>query len=365
MQRSMRLTAMVIITVACASLPGSAALTQAPRAVESGGELMDYLVQDVCIDATGLPVAGDPASCSRHRNLQVGERLPYLVTDYDRSVGRSHSSMSSVPAIGVDGKLKVVVVKSLEGGYGPDYSFTFSGARDAFDLIDVSNSGYASIVRTFDGGCFDQIFSRSNGTRNLSARAGGWILFPLDRPPSGWAESESVPLTTWRMQVKPAGPRCADNHATGLTAWARPQSLTFESGKALSAIRSDHFAAVDLAQAENSFERFFFTREYGMTRWESWWTRAHCERTLGGESPRCRPEVASAPLRPRCSVLTLPGEPIAGLERRGGQSWVRMDCRDMTRYLPLRRPQLLISRQIGADGGIIDIDYAATLAKVR
>lgn len=361
----MRLIPIAVIVAACAILPRSAGITQTSRGIQQQSEVLDYLIQNVCVDASLEPVAGDPASCPRHRDLEVGEALPYVVTDFDQSIGRSLSFMSSVPALGTDGKLKIVVVKSLEGGYNPDYSFTFKPERDAFDLIDVSHSAYASIIRTFDGGCFDQIFARSGGRRDLGGRAGGWVLFPLAPAPSAWGSNGSLRLTTFRMQVTPAGPRCADNQGSGVTSWAGPQTLRFESGKSLTAIRSDHFAAADITQPENSFERFILTREYGMTRWESWWTRAHCVKTLGEESTRCRPEAPSAPLRVRCGAMTLPGNPVPGLERRGGQDWIRMDCRDTTRYVPLKRPQLPLSPEIARGGGLVDIDYAATLASDR
>ena len=322
-------------------------------------EALDYLIQDVCIDSAGKAVSGDPASCPRHRNLRTGERLPFAVTDYDRQARISYGSMSSIPVRSTGGRQMILVTKSLKGRYSPDYAFDFSRARDAFDLIDVSHSRFASIVRTFDGGCFDQILSRDGQYRKMESRAGGWVLFPLSPPPSEWPLRSSARVTTYRTQLTKAGPQCASNHATGLTAWSRPTPLTFETGKVLSAIRSDHFAAENLGQPLNSFERFYFTREYGMSRWESWWTVAHCRRTLGAGSPRCGQSPANG-LRSRCSVLRLPDNEVAGIEQHGGQDWVRMDCRDSTRYVALRRPQLPPSPDIARGAGLVDIDYKAT-----
>ena len=123
------------------------------------GQPIDYLVQDVCIDAKGVAIGGDPASCARRRDLKVGEPQRYLLTDYDRASGTTFQASSSVPVRGTDGRTMVLLIKNLEGSFGPNYRFSFSPARDAFDLVDVSHSGYASIVRTFDGGCLDQILS--------------------------------------------------------------------------------------------------------------------------------------------------------------------------------------------------------------
>lgn len=333
-------------------------VAEAPAPVTEDAGLLDFLVQDVCVDSAQRPVSGDPATCPRHRNLRLGEKLPYIVTDFDRKAGISLGSMSSIPVRATDGSTMVLVTKSLQGRYAPDFSFTFLNSRDAFDLIDIRHSGYASIVRTFDGGCFDQLFSRNGNARGMANRAGGWILFPLAR--DRWSKNGSLPVTTWRTQLSPAGPQCASNRGAGVTSWTAPATYTFETGKKLTAIRSDHFAAADLSQAENSFERFYFTREYGMTRWEAWWTVAHCRKMLGAGSVRCGQTPANT-VRSRCSLLTTPAGAVSGIERWGGQPWVRMDCRDSTRYVALKRPQLPLSPHIARGHGLIDIDYAGTI----
>jgi len=330
------------------------------KPVVRASSLLDFLVQDVCVDAADRAVAGDPANCRHHRNLKLGEKLPYIVTDFDHAARISLGSMSSIPVRATDGTTMVLVTKSLQGRYTPGYSFNYSPARDAFDLIDIRHSKYASIVRTFDGSCFDQLFSRNGNARGMANRAGGWILFPLAPAPSRWPKQASVPIKTWRVQLSAAGPKCASNQGSGITFWTAPTPYTFETGKILTAVRSDHFAAVDLAQPENSFERFYFTREYGMTRWESWWTVAHCKKMLGAGSARCGQTRANS-VRTRCSVLNMPSNPISGLEQWGGQSWVRMDCRDSTRYVALARPHLPLSREIARGEGFIDIDYPATV----
>src|SRR5688500_8402125 len=145
--------------------------SNSPRQSSGTPGIMDYLIQDVCVDSQDRLIAGDPATCASHRNLRLGERLPYIVTDFDRAAGISLASFSSIPVRSTQGDTMVLVVKSLEGRYTPDYRFSFSGARDAFDLIETSHSPYASIVRTFDGGCFDQIFARNRRGGSRADRA--------------------------------------------------------------------------------------------------------------------------------------------------------------------------------------------------
>lgn len=364
----MKVLASILALSITGTLAGDAVAPQRPAAsagrtmpIARPAALLDYLIQDVCVDANQRVISGDPATCPTHRNVAVGEKLPFVLTDFDRSAGISLSAVSSIPVRAADGATLVLVSKNLQGRYTRDFTFSFSPGRDAFDLIDVSSSHYASIVRTFDGGCFDQIFSRNGKAEGMADRAGGWILFPRPGAPSDLPTSGSVLLKTYRMQVSPGPPQCANNQATGITFWTKPTSYTFETGKTLSALRTDHFAAADLAQPVNSFERFYFTREYGMTRWESWWTVAHCRATLGAQSPRCD-QAAANPLRARCAVLKLPSNVVSGLERWGGQDWVRMDCRDTTRYVALDRPHLPLTPEVARGGGLVDIDYAATIA---
>lgn len=354
------ITVVAVLGASTASDGPARPVASSPRAQPAGSEILDYLIQDVCVDTRGRAVAGDPATCGSHRDLKLGERLPYLVTDFDRRHGISLGSMSSIPVRGSDGKLMVLVTKDLNGRYTPDFNFSYSRDRVAFDLIDLSHSSYASIVRTFDGGCFDQLLARNGRAARMADRAGGWILVPLSPAPSRWTRDGSLRLTTWRRQLDAARPQCASNHATGITRWARPFVYTFESGKRLRALRSDHFASAELRQPENSFERFYLTREYGTTRWESWWTVAYCRKTLGAGSPRCGQSRDNA-LQSRCSVLRLPSNPVAGIESWGGQPWVRMDCRDSTRYVALNKPQLPLGPEMGRGHGVVDIDYSTTV----
>jgi len=329
----------------------------------SASELSDFLIQDVCVDDADRAISEDPASCPFHRNIKVGEPTPYILTDFDRQHAIAYQSVNSVPVMGTDGELEVLVRKSLRPGFTATKRLDFSPKTDAFDLIDLNHSPYASIIRTFDGGCSDQIFSRSSSATSLNQRAGGWVLFPLSPPPAQWPHVKWMRVTTWRIQLSRAPAACATNHGTGITAWYAPALVTFEFGKRLTAIRTDHFAAADLSQPENSFERFYFTREYGLSRWESWWTVAYCRKKLGPNSVQCTTSVNN-PLDARCRALAASGRP-SGIQTYGGQPWVRMDCRDLTNWVALATPQSALSRQDANQNGMKDIDYRRTLKGSR
>lgn len=317
-------------------------------------ELLDYLIQDVCTDAQSRPIQGDPATCRRHRNIAIGEPSPYLVTDFEVSNGKTYSAMNSIPVSALDGNMRIIVTKSMQGNFRPGFRFSFDASRDGYDLIDITNSEYASFIRTSDGGCFDQIFSRRGSFRNAKDRAGGWILFPRTAP-STWPVSRGVPVTTYKIQLTKGRPGCNNGHSTGMTFWNRPVAYRFETDKALRAIRSDHFASGDLGAENNALERYYFTREYGFTRWEAWVPLARCFQEHGTEAAICHPERPDYALRGRCSVLNSTSSGLPGMDQWGNQTWVRVDCRDQTKYLALDHPQRLLSPTMARDNGVEDL----------
>lgn len=346
----------VIAALLLGALPTAlSALIAAPQPLRADPELLDYLIQDVCLDASGQPEPGDPALCTRRRNLQVGEPTSYLVRDFDRAIPGhlGYQASTSFPVRGADGWPMVMVVKNLASGFAPDFRFEFSAARDSFDLIDVSHGQFASVIRTSDGGCFDQAFAGVERPRGLAERSGGWILFPLDRAPSRWPAQSSREGRTWKLQLTRGLDRCGNSTAQGLTRWTAPATVTFETGRKLKAIRSDHFASTRLGDANNALERFYFTREYGFSRWEAWLPLQRCKADLA--DARCNAGRADYALLSRCAELDRAGKQTPGLMRAGGQDWVRVDCRDQTRYTPLATPQLMLGN-LARENGLVDLE---------
>jgi hypothetical protein len=340
-------------TLAIAFGAGTAGCAKSAPRTTTNAELLDYLIGDVCVDGKGAAVGGDPAGCPAHRNIAIGEASPYLVTDFERNTGATYSAMSSFPVNGPDGTARVMVTKNLQGGFSPLFRFSFNASRDGYDLIDTSSPDYVSFMRTSDGGCFDQVFSRSP-TVGGSDRAGGWLLFPQSAP-SSWPAASSVQTTTYKIQLTTGRPGCTDGHATGRTFWNAPARYRFETGKTLMAIRSDHFASTVLGRQNNALERFYFTREYGFTRWEAWIPQARCFSEHGEAAPICHPESPDYALRGRCSVLTVTATSYPGLDLWGDQKWVRVDCRDETKYVPLTTPALMRDRNMARNDGVQDI----------
>jgi hypothetical protein len=137
------------------------------------------------------------------------------------------------------------------------------------------------------------------------------------------------------------------------------------------AIESAHFAATDFSSKDNAMERFYFTREYGFTRWEAWIPRSRCiaeTANATGSRPDCYPDDKTRPkhkktidLRARCKDLNVSSTEHPDIDRWGGQDWVRTDCRDMTRYVKTTRSNLMLDSTVARQNGVVDIDYNGTI----
>ncbi|MGE3680736.1 MAG: hypothetical protein AB7G93_03345 [Bdellovibrionales bacterium] len=317
--------------------------------IRGGGNLLDFLISDVCVDAFDHPIDGDPAYCSRRRNLRIGEKIPYLVTDFDtRNNYITYSAMASMPVPGADGRLKVMAVKNLQTNFNSSFAFSFVPSRDGFDLVDVFSSSYVSFIRTSDGGCYDQAWSSDGSFQN---RSGGWILFPA-YDPFAFPGSTSVNMTTHNISLSGV---CSGGHSQGTTYWNYPYYYTFETGKTLAAVKSYHFASSNLSSSGNALEMYYFTREYGFTRWEAWVPQSRCYSAYGSGDPRCNPTSSNNFLSGRCWSLNVSATGNPAMDTWGGQTWVRVDCRDHTNYISLYTPSPMLDTAMAQNNGVVDI----------
>lgn len=333
------------------SAAGQATVNSLNAQIAANPEVLDYLIQDVCVDASDRPIVGDPATCSPRRNVRVGEKVPYIVTDMDTVNGNTrYQALFSYPVPGTDDQLKVLTSKMMTNAARPvinsGFTFGFDVTRDGFDLLDTSGS-YISAIRTSDGGCYDQKISQdANNRRN------GWILFPTSGVNTGSLINHNILIN--RINVSPAVPsncplvsQATNNEAQDI--WNPPVATTFHSGKNMQSVQTYHVAHWNLSQQNNAIEKFYFTKQYGFTRWEAWIPLSRCIAESGASSPRCNPTHAQNILKGRC-------DPNTGTTSWGNQTWVRVDCRDTTHYLQLTTPQLPVTSVMAQNNGLVDIN---------
>jgi hypothetical protein len=231
-------------------------------------DLRDFMVQDVCVHE-GIATNIDPSQCPTEsgwirRDLSVGEELPYHKFD---QWGAQISD--SFPLRLPDGTLRYVNTLEFSQASGDskadaplEFNFeitiggTFYKSLDGWN-INEAEGDFASIIGTRDP---------TGGTQTFWAQDcrfdDSWILFPtsVTRLVAGSVVA--------RLRIAQTCPQSFD---AAYTQWDLIDSprFTYTSGKSLITLASWHYGGESMSTADH-IEMFFFTREYGLTRWERW-----------------------------------------------------------------------------------------------
>lgn len=234
----------------------------------------DYMVQDVCVDAQSqvLPdVSPLSPSCTAHRDLRVGEALPYHKHDWPGDVDaasaqqgyqRSDSFPAQLPNFGE------VITQSFDFG-GSGRNFGTLDAGDGGQLIAFS-SAFAGILATQDGGNGLQFMA---GPTCLTGGVTPQRLLDSWQLSSRVANQETGGNTVANLKIV-TEPQCPNSFDSSFTEWSF-QSLRYRLDQTghqsvpLKTMVSGHYGGADVASADH-LERFYFTRELGLTRWERW-----------------------------------------------------------------------------------------------
>jgi hypothetical protein len=293
----------------------------------SGDDLArDYLIQKICLDAFGRVQLVDPYYCPAGgtlRSLEPGEALPYHRYDQlvaDRPNDRQHHD--SYPIKTHDGQ-EMVANPFHHAPFGQ-----FDASRDGYDIT-VVRDGWTSVSETRAGRGATTFFGA--GCKPY----GAWVFFPISALGSQLVQpgEARIPIkgVHWERNGEPWPGRCPSEYqANTLTSWE--PLLAFKFGgigvtpiKTIDAIRSVH-GQVDSPQfrAHGHLEVFYFTRLYGLTRWESWATK---ERYDNDPELLRRGEIASR----RCNG------PVENIYK--GITFERIACRDWSAIEVLVKPE--------------------------
>lgn len=211
----------------------------------------DFLTQMVCVDGNNVATSADPVTCpTSRRKLQVGEALPYHKIDFlDIQISDSY------PIADANGVSKGVQTYFYASEVNDDPLFpgmvNFNAEHGGYNILG------ADAQNVFFRGTFDP----SGGWQpwwTSDCRAAGWKLFP--NTSAAFAYGASPSPTTF-------APACPGQIKTSAATveWDWVPSQYYATGKALDTIRVHHFAP-----ASDAVEVNYFTREYGVTRWEAW-----------------------------------------------------------------------------------------------
>lgn len=229
----------------------------------------DFMVPDVCLDASGNVTSEDPAKCTNKRNLRIGEGQPYITADYAAGTPNWQQSYIYSASFPVIYKKDIRVVQTREWGANsinhPNAAFRDFGPLDAYDIMS-SNGEYVSSIGTRDP------ITNSPGwywAKPDCTLQDSWIQFPVGLTKGGTSYTVAK-LIGGYLPCKPS----PDAYSTSMTVWNWYEpKLPYSSGKQLDSIQTWHHSGtdpVDATKALEAMEVFRWTKEYGLTRWEGW-----------------------------------------------------------------------------------------------
>lgn len=218
----------------------------------------DFLIQTVCVDAGDRPIFADPVSCpGQRRKLRPGEPLPYHKVD----VG-GYQVSDSFPVADPNGQTLGVQTYFFTDAWDLDPSFMrqvrLDPARGGYNIMGTV-AGWVAFLGTSDPGAYWQPWWQPDCT------LGGWRLYPDNV--TAFRGGDAASPTTF-------APNCEGRIRTSAASieWdfipAQPFVVDSDDDsrtRRLDSIRVRHFAS-----GYGSMETNWFTREYGVTRWEAW-----------------------------------------------------------------------------------------------
>jgi hypothetical protein len=250
---------------------GLAAMAGAARAADvsqlNASDPMSWLVKSVCTDSTNRVLPVDPyggcPSGAGIRKIQSGDPLPY------HNVDQSGVQQRDVyPVLNpIDGNTWLIANYDWQ----PFDLFNLYNGTDGYDVYQLQGS-WASIVNTSDGGGYGQTFYGSNCTVG-----GAWVLFPTSGFLNGGSAMVPIKDVYWEQtgQSYPGG--CPTSYSTDTeTSWQLQNAFEFggvdgNPVKTMETMVSYHgFRPNPGFLTTGQMEVDYFTREYGITRWEVW-----------------------------------------------------------------------------------------------
>jgi hypothetical protein len=301
-----------------------AALALPAMAQPATGPLLPWLVQSICLDASGAPIPGllpfEPA-CTRRAPQRQGAPMPYRRHDWPaapraRALPQGYQASDSLlgSLMGVP-----AAVQTFDFGSGQDRRFgVFDHGRGDGGQVVPLGPGPAYIAMTEDGSGGVQWFL-SPDCRDGGRGWHGWLL-------AGPDVSEAWTTSVARLRIAPSPQACPTAFDASLTRFRRIRlDLPWRDSAtgrrdvaAVDAIVSEHYGGAAIATAEH-LERFVFARDLGMVRWERWENAAIARRPdLGQRTDLLRRQQ-------RCPMLAVSVPP--------GPGWMMRDCRHWTNFV--------------------------------
>jgi hypothetical protein len=293
------------IAALCKSVSSATSTVQTVAALNAN-DPMTWLVKSVCVSTGGAvdtadPYGGCPAG-DAIRKMQIGDPLAYHNTDQE-----GNQQHDSVPVADLAGKTLVFAAFDAQ----PFDTYNLYGGSDGYDVYAVQN-GWATDLMTSDGGGFGQTLYGAGCTVG-----NGWNFFPSNNFLSGGQVTVPVADSYWEQSGQSWPGTCPVGYSNdSQTAWQLRRGVVFGGAfgndvKTMDALVSFHgFQPGDAFLQHGAMEVFYFTKEYGVTRWEVW-----------------RPVQQNPVKTTRCNLPTT--------QTYQGVTFVATDCRDWSHVTPV------------------------------
>jgi plastocyanin len=224
-----------------------------------------WLIKSVCVDSTDKVVKADPyTGCPPNtaiRKIRTNEPLPYW--NFDQFSQQRHDAFPyQDPRTGT-------TIAVMPFDFEPHGTYNLADASDGYDIYGVQN-GLVSGFNTQDGGGYSTTFFGANCTVG-----DGWIFFPSSGFLNAGSRTDQISGVYWQQAGQSFPGNCPTGYGDSGTSW-EVKNYTFggKNGsrqKTMETILSIHgFQDTEQFRTQGHLEVFYFTREYGITRWEVW-----------------------------------------------------------------------------------------------
>lgn len=297
-------------------------------------DLMDYVVQSLCLDEAGRPVGRLPMepTCGRRRLQRTGDVAVYRKHDWPNQLDDPATVLGYQASDSVLERRgsRTIVVQTFDFGSGGRTFGTFDAGQGDGGQVLLFIGDWASFAMTEDGSGGVQWFLGKTCRSSVDAdgRFLGWLVFRNDVDSTEW-QSILAQLNTAVTSTA-----CPSRFNAAFTRFRRESiTLPFRIVDSLSHVRtslfpldvivSEHYGGHDIRSADH-LERFYLAKGLGLVRWERWANGNLRQPPAVTESNRMLSTTS------RCPPIDRYGSPAPG--------WLLVDCRIWTTMVRLVSP---------------------------
>lgn len=233
---------------------------------------LTWILKSVCIDRQGNLLSADPfygcPAGSTIRKIRLGDPMPY--NNFDQIASQISDSFVLLDAAG-----RPLYLHDFDTT--PFNEFNLYSGSDGYDIYSLIK-GNVSFSNTRDGGGYGTTFFGAG-----CSFGNGWVLFPQQGFSSAGQGYFPISGVYWEQNGQSSPGMCPSGYSTNtLTSWG-PRT-TYDFGgvkgnpvKAMETVISFHGYETDDGWnptpnfvLNGHLEVYYYTREYGLTRWEVW-----------------------------------------------------------------------------------------------